>query len=119
MPSCGGAARSFDDHRIILEKPLLDILPLGGWDDPRPPGNACEFHIVLGHYVAERLLSTVTLEKLSGFRENEIAEALVLLLPCGSLLHLTAVASWPGTGLFLLRLRLLAQVCSYRTGTRS
>ena len=42
----------FDDHRIVLEKPLLDILPLGGWDHPRPPGNACGF-IVLGHYVAE------------------------------------------------------------------
>ena len=43
---------NFDDHRIILEKPLLDILPLGGWDDPRPPGNACGF-VVLSHYVAE------------------------------------------------------------------
>jgi hypothetical protein len=43
---------NFDDHWIILEKPLLDILPLGGWDHARPPSNACGF-VVLGHYVAE------------------------------------------------------------------
>jgi hypothetical protein len=43
---------NFNDHRIILEKPLLDVLPLGGWDHPRPPGNACGF-VVLGHDVAE------------------------------------------------------------------
>jgi hypothetical protein len=28
-----GRRWNFDDHRIILEKPLLDILPLGGWDN--------------------------------------------------------------------------------------
>ena len=33
---------NFDDHRIILEKPLLNILPLGGWDHARPPGKEGE-----------------------------------------------------------------------------
>lgn len=43
---------NFDDHRIIPEKPLLDTLPLGSRDHPRPPCNARGF-VVLGHGVAE------------------------------------------------------------------
>jgi hypothetical protein len=43
---------NFGDHRIIPEKPLLDILPLGGWYHSCPPGNTCGL-VVFGHCVAK------------------------------------------------------------------
>jgi hypothetical protein len=91
---------NWGDDRIILEKPLLDILPLGRWDHARPPCYTCGF-VVLGHYVAE-----VVEYSDSGcrgrFLEMELRSRLVCSCHGGASYWTTGLLP-PGTGFFVSR----------------